>query len=228
MDRPEQPAGILYGVGVGPGDPGLLTLKAVAVLGAADVIYAAASTKNDYSVSLSVARPHLREGAAVRTLAFPMTRDEAALAAAWEKNARIVLADMEAGLGVAFLTLGDPMTYSTFGYLLATVQRLAPGARVEIVPGVTSYAAAAALSGRVLAQREETLAIVSGAAGGDALRRSTPSSGRNERISGVRRDFYLPQIPLAGPSRGHAESTKLGPCRFCPIADQGEQAHHLR
>lgn len=164
--------GILYGIGVGPGDPELLTLKAVRVLGEADRVYAARSSKNTHSVSWGIVRPHLREGADVQALAFPMTRDKDALRAAWEDNACIVLDDLRAGLNVAFLTLGDPLTYSTFGYLWRTLRELAPDVPVEVVPGITSYNAAAAASGTVLAEAEQTLAVVSGAKGGDRLRKA--------------------------------------------------------
>jgi len=164
--------GILYGIGVGPGDPELLTLKAVRVLGEADRVYAARSSKNTHSVSYGIVRPHLRPGTEVEALPFPMTRDEAALRVAWEANAQRVLADLKAGLSVAFLTLGDPLTYSTFGYLLRTLRDLDPGVPVEIVPGITSYNAAAAASGTILAEAEETLAVVSGAKGGAQLRKA--------------------------------------------------------
>ena len=75
--------GILYGVGVGPGAPDLLTLRAVKVLGEVDVILAAASPRNDFSAALDTARPHLREDVRVLRLEFPMTRDRAVLHEAW-------------------------------------------------------------------------------------------------------------------------------------------------
>lgn len=168
--------GILYGVGVGPGDPELITLKAARLLGSVSRVYAAASTKNSYSVSLSIVQPHLAPGVAPVVLAFPMTRDREALDRAWEANARTVLADLDAGRDAAFLTLGDPSTYSTFGYLLRTLRRLDPAVRAEVVPGVTSYAAAAALAGEPLAEADQTLAVVSGVCGGDSLRRAAASA----------------------------------------------------
>lgn len=164
--------GVLYGIGVGPGDPELITLKAVRVLGAVRRVYAARSTKNAHSVALGIVRAHLGPGVEVEPLDFPMTRDGGELRAAWEANARRVLDDLRAGLDVAFLTLGDPLTYSTFGYLWRTLGELDPQAPVEVVPGVTSYSAAAAAAGVVLAEAEETLAVVSGAKGGDMLRRA--------------------------------------------------------
>ncbi len=168
--------GILYGVGVGPGDPELLTLKAARLLGSVSRVYAAASTKNSYSVSLNIVRPHLAPGVAPVVLAFPMTRDQAVLDRAWKENARTVLTDLDAGRDVAFLTLGDPSTYSTFGYLLRTLRGLDPAVQAEVVPGVTSYSAAAALAGEPLAEGDQTLAVVSGVCGGDTLRRAAAAA----------------------------------------------------
>ena len=168
--------GILYGIGTGPGDPELLTVKAVRVLGDVDRVYAAHSSKNTHSVSHNIVRPHLREGVGVEPLPFPMTRDRDELRAAWESNARRVLDDLRAGLNVAFLTLGDPLTYSTFGYLWRTLRELAPDASVEVIPGITSYCAAAAASGTLLVEAEESLAVVSGAKGGDTLRKAAQTA----------------------------------------------------
>jgi len=156
--------GTLYGIGVGPGDPDLLTLKAVKILQKVDVVFAAASTKNEASLALSIARPHLREGAEIVRLDFPMTRDQAVLDAAWKKNADTVAGLLGQGKSAAFLTLGDPLTYSTFGYLLRTLNGLLAEIPVQVVPGITSYQAAAAHTGRVLVESGENLAVVSGVA----------------------------------------------------------------
>lgn len=154
--------GTLYGVGVGPGDPELVTLRAVKYLGKARVIFAACSTKNDYSRSLDAVRPHLAEDAQVVRLGFPMTRDKDELARAWDKNARLVAETLRAGTDAAFLTLGDPMLYSTFGYLLKALRIILPEAAVEIAPGITSFQEAAAKTQTILAESEGSLAVASG------------------------------------------------------------------
>lgn len=164
--------GHLYGIGVGPGDPDLLTLKAAKVLGRVDVILAASSTKNDDSLALDIARPHLAPGARIIRLGFPMSRDENTLLQAWEDNTRLVLAELEQGHDAAFLTLGDPLLYSTFAYLLRTLRRLAPEQPVTIVPGITSFQAVAAATETVLAESAQNLLVLPGIRDAGELRKS--------------------------------------------------------
>jgi precorrin-2/cobalt-factor-2 C20-methyltransferase len=166
--------GTLYGIGVGPGDPELITLKAVRILGRVGIVFAAASSKNSHSLALAIAREHIPETTPVEVLHFPMTRDPSETHPAWEKNAARIAAELDAGRDAAFLTLGDSLTYSTFGYLIARVKACAPSARVETVPGITSYQAAASRLGTPLVEGEGSLLILSGAAGGDRLRQVAP------------------------------------------------------
>ena len=79
--------GTLYGIGVGPGDPELIPLKAVRVLGTVNTLFTAASARNDYSRALEIARPHLSGQAIVEKLDFPMSKDRAVMERAWKKNA---------------------------------------------------------------------------------------------------------------------------------------------
>ena len=154
--------GILYGVGVGPGAPDLLTLRAVRVLGEVDVILAAASPRNDFSAALDTAWPHLRPDVRVQRLEFPMTRDKAVLHEAWRVAAQTTRDVLESGQSAAFLTIGDPLVYSTFGYLMRTLGECAPHLKVEVVPGITSFQAAAARTRTVLCENGETLRIIPG------------------------------------------------------------------
>lgn len=165
--------GTLFGIGVGPGDPDLLTFKAARILSRVDVIFTAASSKNNHSIAVNIAQPHIPEQTAVRRLAYPMTKDPGALHAAWEAHAKTIIAELETGRDVAFLTLGDPLTYSTFGYTLKYVKAAAPHVPVETVPGITSYQAAAATVNVPLVEGEESLLIMSGIKGGDRLRQLT-------------------------------------------------------
>jgi precorrin-2/cobalt-factor-2 C20-methyltransferase len=176
------PVHTLYGIGVGPGDPELLTLKAARILKEVGVIYAASSSDNDYSIAYEIIRPHIQKktdfppdkgglrGVEVCRLSFPMTRDKAALEQAWTANASEVLTALKT-MNAAFVTLGDPLTYSTFSYLLNTMNALETDVsfRVEIIPGVTSYNAAACRSMLPLVSGEECLFVTSGALGGAKL-----------------------------------------------------------
>ena len=168
--------GILYGVGVGPGAPDLLTLRAVRVLGEVDVILAAASPRNDFSAALDTARPHLRPDVRVERLEFPMTRDKAVLREAWRVAAQTTRGVLESGQSAAFLTLGDPLVYSTFGYLMRTLGECAPHLRVEVVPGITSFQAAAARTRTVLCENGETLRIIPGINSKQSLEESLQES----------------------------------------------------
>lgn len=161
--------GILYGIGVGPGDPDLLTLRAVRALQQVDVIFAASSTRNDYSVALSIATPHLAAGVEVVRLGFPMTRDDATLQAAWLANTRTVADTLRQGKNAAFLTLGDPLIYSTFGYLLRTLREVAPELPVEVIPGITSYQAAAARTATILCESGQNLLLLPGVNSAESL-----------------------------------------------------------
>ena len=152
--------GILYGVGVGPGDSGLLTEKGKDVLRFADVICVPKSKNERESVALTVAKPHYNDNVIVEELLFPMSRDEAVLAKHWEMAAKRVAELLASHESVAFLTIGDPLLYSTFGYLLQNLQSLAPEVRVEVVPGVSSFNAAASLLRIPLVEKDERLAVV--------------------------------------------------------------------
>lgn len=154
--------GKLYGIGVGPGAPDLLTLRAVNVLGSVDVILAAASPRNDYSTALRTAMPHVNPAAEILRLEFPMTRHRATLEEAWGVAAERTAEVLRSGRSAAFLTIGDPLVYSTFGYLMRTLAVQAPELEVEVVPGITSFQAAAARTRTVLCEGHETLLILPG------------------------------------------------------------------
>ncbi len=164
------PYGTLYGIGVGPGDPDLIPLKSVNILKRVTVLFAAASTKNDHSQAVNIARPHIPETSRVRLLSFPMTKDRDEKEACWRAHAKTIIAELEQGHDVAFLTLGDSMTYATYGYVLKYVRVLAPEVPVVTVPGITAYQAAAARVNRPLVEGEESLLILSGLEGGQRLR----------------------------------------------------------
>ncbi len=148
--------GILYGVGVGPGDPELLTLKAQRILREADVI-AVPDKGTGEKTALAIIGP-LAEGKPLLYCAAPMTRDPARLEAAYEENARQIAALLNEGKTVAFITLGDPSIYSTYLYTHRRVQAM--GCEAKLIPGVPSFCAVAAALGIGLCEGGERLMIV--------------------------------------------------------------------
>ena len=164
--------GKLYGIGVGPGDPELITMKAVRVIKEADIIFTAASTKNTYSLAVEIASPYISTQAKRSTLSFPMTSDANETETAWVNNARQISQVLAEGKTAVFLTLGDPTTYSTYGYILKKMADIMPDADIETIPGITSFHAAAARLNKILVEGEQSLLITSGAYGGDGIRRA--------------------------------------------------------
>jgi len=162
--------GTLYGIGVGPGDPDLITLKSAKILSKVHVVFAAASTKNSHSLAVNIAKPHIPETTPIRMLSFPMTKDKKETRESWAENARIIINELLQGKDVAFLTVGDSMTYSTYGYILKHIKASAPYLTIESIPGITSYQAAAARLNTPLVEGEESLLVTSGVKGGDRLR----------------------------------------------------------
>lgn len=162
MDDKEM--GVFYGVGVGPGDPELMTLKALSVLKAAPVIAVPRSSElqsEGSSQALAIVKKALNLGDKdVLDLVFPMVKDKDALRRARELAASRVIEKLKSGLDVAFITLGDPMLYSTFGYLAPIVKERAPDVAVRVVPGITSFSAAASVMMTPLAEASEKVVIL--------------------------------------------------------------------
>lgn len=155
--------GKFIGVGVGPGDPDLITLKAVKALKTADVICVPKSHTNKPSMALGMIKQIVKERQfppETLELIFPMTKSELQLKKLWSENSKIVAAKVKAGKTVVFVTLGDPMLYSTFMYLYRSIKKDYPSVPLEIIPGVTSVTAAAASAQLPLAEKDEVVSIV--------------------------------------------------------------------
>ncbi|MFZ7125755.1 MAG: precorrin-2 C(20)-methyltransferase [Desulfobacterales bacterium] len=162
--------GTLFGIGVGPGDPDLIPLKAVKALQGVKIVFTAASSRNDYSLAVGIAGPHLPQGAEIRQLPFPMTKNLLEKEAAWEDNAAVIAEALESGNDAAFLTLGDPLTYSTYGYVLRALKKRFAHLPVVTIPGITSYQASAAAINTPLVEGDESLLIMAGTRGTERIR----------------------------------------------------------
>ncbi len=151
--------GKLYGVGIGPGDPQYLTLRAVDVLKGADVIFTVISKNSEESVSAEVVKT-LEPKGEMSMLIFSMSRNSEERESQIDDNALAILKRLEEGKNCAFATLGDPTTYSTFMYIIERIVKKHPELDYEIVPGITSFATLAAKAKVSLVENRETLRVI--------------------------------------------------------------------
>jgi len=148
-----------YGIGVGPGDPELLTVKAVKALKECDVIFDVVGPNSKKSVSGSVV-DSLGLGCRKERLTFSMDRDPAVRQDAIRRNAERIVEDLDRERVCAFITIGDPLLYSTYIYVMRHVKALRPGVEIVTIPGVTSFQMAASLAGLPLCEDTESLCVI--------------------------------------------------------------------
>ena len=163
--------GRLVGIGVGPGDPDLITVKALKELRNADVIFVPVTSTGERGRAEAIVRAHV-ESSAISALPFAMSDDASLRARSWDEAGERVAAVVRDGGRAAFATIGDPNIYSTFAYLAETLRDLAPDVEIEVVPGITAMQDLAARSGTVLVEGTETLALFPFTAGEERLRQA--------------------------------------------------------
>ena len=152
--------GKFYGLGVGPGDPELITLKAYKILKEVNVLYAPRSSVDRDSLALqSVVKLTGREYERLELL-FPMTMDRKTLEESWSEAGERIAQEVHRGRTVAFVTIGDPMFYSTYGYVLKYLQTHHPDVLTETVPGVMAMSACASMHGLPLTEGEESVVVM--------------------------------------------------------------------
>lgn len=153
--------GVLYGLGVGPGDPELITVKAYRILQQSPVIAYPNKRMGEKSYALQIVETYVdTETKTMLGLVFPMTKDDAVLREHWAQTVETVWGHLSQGLDVAFVTEGDPMLYSTFIHMSRLLKVNHPEAAILSVPGVSSVNAAANQMGLPLADGDEVVAIV--------------------------------------------------------------------
>jgi precorrin-2/cobalt-factor-2 C20-methyltransferase len=183
-------SGRLIGVGVGPGDPELVTVKGMRALQRADVVFVPVGDTGETGRAEAVALAYVAPDR-VRRLPFALAGDAAEREASWDRAGASVARVVATGRVAAFATLGDPNVYSTFAYLAATVRSLVAGVAVETVPGVTAMQDLAARSGTVLVEGGERLALLPLAAGPGRLDEALASFDTVVCYKGGR---HLPEI----------------------------------
>lgn len=184
--------GILYGVGVGPGDPELMTVKAWRLISTSPVIaYLAAN--GAASTARDIAKPFLPEDAIELAIDIPMRAERQPAQEAYDQGTVLIAEHLSAGRNVVMLCEGDPFFYGSFMYIFA---RLAKKYEIIVVPGVSSITASAAAIGRPLAARDEVLKILPATLSSDRLRAEL-SSMESAAIVKVGRHFGKVRLILS-------------------------------
>ncbi|MDH5415632.1 MAG: precorrin-2 C(20)-methyltransferase [Nitrosopumilus sp.] len=152
----------LIGIGVGPGDPELLTVKAVNAIHNADIIMCPASKEDRPSIALSVVSSLIdkSKNQEIVKLIFPMTKDKNILEETWKKNAKIMAETVLSGKNVVYLTVGDPYLYSTWIYMHKDLKENYPDMEISVIPGIVSMFTFASKVGVSIAEGAEKVAII--------------------------------------------------------------------
>jgi precorrin-2/cobalt-factor-2 C20-methyltransferase len=155
--------GRLYGVGVGPGDPELLTLRGQRVLSQVPVIFVPKKSQQSESIARSIVAnltPEMEPK--IVGMVLPMLKDKERLKQYWHEAADTIWQYLKKGEDGAFVNVGDPLLYGTFIHIMETLQKSHPEIEVEVIPGVSSINAAAARTVFPLASDDDNIAIISG------------------------------------------------------------------
>lgn len=146
-----------YGIGTGPGDSALVTIKAVETIQKLDILYTPESKKGGESLALSIVSKYLPEGLEIKSRHFPMNFNDGEKILAWNQVADEIVEDVKEGKNVGFVTLGDPMIYSTYVYIM---ERLIGSIDVETIPGISSFSNIASNQNFPLVMDREPLIII--------------------------------------------------------------------
>ncbi|WXR60829.1 cobalt-factor II C(20)-methyltransferase [Peptostreptococcaceae bacterium AGR-M142] len=146
-----------YGIGVGPGDSELITIKAANILKEIDILVTPQPKKDGKSLAHKIASPYLNENLEVKERHFPMNFNKEELETAWDNIANEIIMDVKSGKNVGFVTLGDPMVYSTYIYIL---KRMIGRIDITTIPGITSFNNIAADQNFPLVEDKEALVVV--------------------------------------------------------------------
>jgi precorrin-2/cobalt-factor-2 C20-methyltransferase len=150
----------LYCIGCGPGDPDLLTLKAINIIKNADIIYTPTAREGKPSVALSIVERFLNKDTEIQQLVFPMIKDFNKLKENWKDNTKEITNSIRNGKRAIYLTVGDPSLYSTWIYIYRELTNAHKEIEVEVIPGITSIFSFSAEIKTPIGEGEEIIGII--------------------------------------------------------------------
>jgi precorrin-2/cobalt-factor-2 C20-methyltransferase len=150
----------LYCIGCGPGDPDLLTLKAINIIKNADIIYTPTAREGKPSVALSIVEGFLNKDTEIQQLVFPMIKDFNKLKENWKYNTKEITDSIRNGKRAIYLTVGDPSLYSTWIYIYREITNAHKDIEVEVIPGITSIFSFSAEIKTPIGEGEEIIGII--------------------------------------------------------------------
>lgn len=215
----------LFCVGCGPGDPELLTIRALNLITEADVIFVPTSKLDKPSIALSIVAKYIKETTKIINLVFPMVKDKDALKDYWKKNTLEISQMVRTGKKTLYLTVGDPSLYSTWIYIHRELKKNHKDIEIEIIPGITSIFAFAAESKISLVEGNEHLSIVPACYDLNKVKNTVKSS---DTIVFLKDGRYFDNVIEMLPDAGFGEESQIAIAQDVSTKENILEIKHLK
>lgn len=196
--------GKFYGIGVGPGDPELLTVKAVKAIEQVDVLIAPKTEKKEGSVAYNIAQPYLKKDIEIVYQTFPMVKGFSDDTSAWEGNMKEIMALLDAGKNVGFLCLGDTMFYATYIYVYRLLAKA--GADIVTIPGIPAFVGMGSHLGWPIVEGDDVISVIPATAPAEKIKKAMAAAD-NVAIMKVYKNF--PEIAQLLEENGMIENSVM-------------------
>jgi precorrin-2/cobalt-factor-2 C20-methyltransferase len=215
----------LFCVGCGPGDPELLTIRALNLIKEADVIFVPTSKSDKPSIALSIVAKYINKTTKIINLVFPMIKDKDSLKDYWEKNTFEISQMVRTGKKTLYLTVGDPSLYSTWIYIHRELKKNHKDIQIEIIPGITSIFAFAAESKISLVEGNEHLSIVPACYDLNKVKNTVKSS---DTIVFLKDGRYFDNVIEMLPDAGFGEESQIAIAQDVSTKENILEIKHLK
>ena len=215
----------LFCFGCGPGDPELLTIRALNLIKEADVIFVPTSKSDKPSIALSIVAKYINKTTKIINLVFPMIKDKDSLKDYWEKNTSEISQMVRTGKKTVYLTVGDPSLYSTWIYIHRELKKNHKDIQIEIIPGITSIFAFAAESKISLVEGNEHLSIVPACYDLNKVKNTVKSS---DTIVFLKDGRYFDNVIEMLPDAGFGEESQIAIAQDVSTKENILEIKHLK